>query len=162
MLLNDDLNNVDIEDNNICSCYDVINKKYYKEYIYDFINYTFINNTQYKLKFYIYDSISNIPSSNYNKLVESKLSYYKNDTNIFYLEFINDINFNCEKGVFKFDIFNNNKQYKSITFNYKLNEYNYKSDIMKLLFNDYHIYLYLQKNKFDKLYISKILFHFSN
>lgn len=162
MLLNDDSDTLNVENNTICSCYDTTNKKHYKEYISDFINYNYINNTEYKVHCYIYESTANINSLNYINLVESKVLYYKNtlDSTKFYLEFVKNINFDFEKGTFKFNIFQNNNEIKTITFKYTLNKYNYNSDIIKVLFTKYHIYLYLQKNKLNKLYISKVLFQF--
>jgi len=68
MLLNDDSNTLDIENNTICCCYDTTNKKKYKEYISDFINYKYINNTEYKVHCYIYESTANVNSSNYINL----------------------------------------------------------------------------------------------
>ena len=171
MLLNEDeldnLNNLESENNTMCSCYDIINKTHYKDYITDFFTYKFVNNTEYKVHCYIYDSMVDVNSSNYNKLYECKVSYYKNNldnlnSNSFNLELTNNIDLNSTKGLFKFNIFKNNNQIKTITFKYKLNTYNYNSDIIKILFSNHHVYLYLQKNKNDKLYISKILFHIIN
>ena len=164
-MLLEDTSDDDIETNNLCICYDIINKKSYREYLQDLSNYNFINNNIYTLQIFIYKSINNLINTSNNKY---KLSYYKYN-NKFYLEFINNIDIPFINGVFQFNLYLNNNKFKQFILNYKTHFFSYNTDIIKILYLNYEIYIFVSKyknennkTKHSKFYIYKLLFHFIN
>ena len=99
MLLNNnqEYNEDDNEEDNInklfiCTCFDTIKNIKYNDYIFDFINYNFLNEP-YKLNIIQYDN--SINNNIYNK--SFNLSYFEFDKNNYYFQLINNIYFNFNK-----------------------------------------------------------------
>ena len=159
-LLDDFDNNIlttDEDTNNICLCIDNIKKTQTREYVSDFLGYDLIKkNNNYKLNLVLNNDIL-------NKL-EVDFSYYYNiNTKHYYLEYNKPIYLNEESGTLLFLIKNKTCIIKRIAFNYKLNDPEFNTDIIKIISHNYILYVYTKRpNKQSLFHIYKIIFTLEN
>ena len=140
--------------NNICISINNNNIKK-NDYDIDFINYDKIEKHNFNLYLSENDIVvhENIKSTNY---------FFKT-YNDYYIEFIKNIYLINNEGKLLISIKNNNIQIYSIRCNYKINnDYIYSNEIIKLdLKENISLYLYFKKNDYNKFYIYKIIYKFT-
>lgn len=148
----DNISNIEEDINNICMCINLIEDKNYRDYAEDFIGYKLIKNNEYTA-----DIIINNEILNKNTL---KLSYYYNSVNKnFYVEHEEILYFDSISGHIEFIIKKNNNILDTVSFNYKLNDPLFNTDIIKVLKKSYIFYIYLKRPKLgEKFYIYKIIY----
>ena len=148
----DNISNVEEDTNNICMCINLIEDKNYRDYAEDFIGYKLIKNNEYTV-----DIIINNEILNKNTL---KLSYYYNSVNKnFYVEHEEKLYFDSINGHIEFIIKKNNNILDTVSFNYKLNDPLFNTDIIKVVKKSYIFYIYLKRPKLgEKFYIYKIIY----
>lgn len=151
-LLEDYDNNSNEEDlNNICLC--INDEKKYREYIPEFMGYTLKKNMNYTLELII----------NNKKNIILNTDYYEKD-NHYYVENISNIQFNCDVGQITFIAKNKNKkELCNCSFNYKVNNPSFNTDILKIKGHNYNIYIYLNREKINDIFhICKIIYTIPN
>tara|TARA_Y100000768_G_C23434710_1_gene432168 strand:- start:112 stop:525 length:414 start_codon:yes stop_codon:yes gene_type:complete len=133
-------------------CKNINDNTIYRDYMNDFIGYTYQNNNNYKIEIVLNYDIKNTISLKLD-------SYYNECMNHYYYENKSDLILNQKKGHMVFFIKNNEKIINNVSFNYTLNNPNYNNDIFKLINNNNILYLYLTRKKIDDLYyINKIIY----
>lgn len=128
----------DEETNNICSCIDIVKNTKYREYITELIGYTLLKNKKYKL-----DIIQNKKIR--DKKVLNLEYYYNKDTKSYYLMYEKPFYLDTDTGYLEFIIKNNNNVIKKISFNYLLNDPIFNVDVLKILGNNYELYIYIKR-----------------
>ena len=159
-LLNDFDDNMlttDEDINNICLCVDNNKKTQTREYVTDFLGYNLIkNNNNYKLNLILNNDTSN--------KIQADFSYYYNiDTKHYYLEYEKPIYLNNGEGKILFLIKNKTNIIKKFSFNYKINDPAFNTDIIKIVSDNYILEIYTKRpNKQTLFYIYKIIFTLEN
>ena len=147
-----DNNSIEDDTNNICNCIDIVNKTKYRDYIQDLLGYKLLKNKKYKI-----DIIQNNDIEKKNTF--DFLYYYNTDTKSYYLKYEYPFYLRSDLGNLEFIIKNNNNIIEKISFKYKLNDPNYNTDVVKILAENYELYIYMKRPyKNSDFYFYKLVF----
>jgi len=153
LLADYDNNSCEEDINTSCLCIDTTLDRNYREYVPDFIGYTFKKNMNYKIELNL----------DKEKIIILNTDYYENKKN-FYIENNSRIDFDYDTGHIHFIIKDSkNINICSLGFNYTLNNPIFNVDVIKIKGKKYNIYVFLKREKnLDKFHIYKIIYTIPN
>ena len=141
--------NVDITS---CMLYDINNNKIVRDYMNDFIGYKLLKTNNAQFNIIIDNDIKNKEILNAN-------IYYNEAIDSYYYEYNNDFYLKQKTAFIDFYAKKNNIILGKLQFRYTLNNPQFNSDIVKIIYEKYILYLFLKRaTNNTQFYFYKIIF----